>query len=97
MDKYFKIQRLVEMQKERKEAVEKVFLEVLGFVPKFEIDFKLEGKMDSYTALGMSEADFVVRVQVKDKSSVKFVVDQNKQKILEMYSKIFAMDILLLN
>ena len=62
------------------------------------IDFRLESKMN-YENMGIKSIDvpFVVKVKIKDKSSVKFVVGQNKQKILEGYSKIFERDILLIN
>ena len=97
MDKYFKIQRLVEMQKERKEKLEEVLPTVLGFLPKFEIDFRLQEKMSLHTLGGVYDVSFVVKLKIQDKSSVKFVVNQKKQKILEEYSKIFVKDILVVN
>jgi NAD-specific glutamate dehydrogenase len=99
MDKYFTIQRLIEIQKERKEAVEKVFIDVLSFLPKFEIDFRLEDKRKDLLKLNIKNQgiSFLVKIKLKDKSSVKFVVNQNKQKILEEYSKIFVKDFLVIN
>jgi hypothetical protein len=98
MDKYFKIQKLVELQKERKEKVEEILLATLGFLPKFEIDFRLENKVNyENIAIKNVNVPFVVKVKIKDKSSIKFVVNQNKQKILEGYSKIFVKDKLLIN
>ncbi len=98
MDKYFKIQKLVELQKERKEKLEKVLQEVLGFVPKFELDFRLQEKIN-YKNMGVESesVSFLLKMKIQDKSSVKFVVNQNKQKISEEYSKIFVQDIFLID
>ncbi len=95
MDKYFKIQKLLDLQKERKLAVEKSFLETLGFLPKIEIDFKLQEKMNYENISNNKEISFLIKIKIKDKSSVKFVVNQNKQKILGCYSKIFPKDFLI--
>lgn len=101
MDKYFKIQKLVELQKERKEKLEKIFLEVLEFLPKFEVEFASQERVNyksmSKETLENPSISFLVKVKIKDKSSVKFVVSQHKEKILEEYSKIFAADILVLS
>ncbi len=99
MDKYFKIQKLVELQKERKEKLEKVFLEVLEFLPKYEMDFRLEDKRKDLGDLKIKseEISFLVKIKIKDKSSIKFVVSRNKTKILEGYSKIFVNDFLIIN
>ena len=98
MDKYFKIQKLVDLQKERKEGVEKAFESVLKFLPKMEIDFRFQNKL-SYKNLNIEseDVDFLVKLKLKDKSSMKFVVNQNKEKILEEYSKIFPEDILIIS
>jgi hypothetical protein len=98
MDKYFKIQKLVELQRERKENLEKVFESVLGFLPKFEIDFRFQNKFGFENInIKNEDVEFLIKIKIMDKSSVKFVVNQNKQKILEEYSKIFAKDILIIN
>jgi hypothetical protein len=97
MDKYFKIQKLVDLQKERKDGVEKVFESVLKFLSKMEIDFRFQNKL-SYKNLEIEsvDVDFLVKVKLKDRSSVKFIVKQNQQKIIEEYSKLFPKDILII-
>jgi len=99
MDKYFKIQRLLELQKDRKASIEKVFVGVLGFLPKFEVECRLEDKRKDLLKLTIENEDisFLVKIKIKDKSSVNFVVNQNKTKILEEYSKIFINDFLIIN
>jgi hypothetical protein len=97
MDKYFKIQKLVELQKDRKEKLESIFQDCLGFLPILETEFKLDTKRKSLVDVDMNEISFLVKVKVKDKSSVKFVVNQNKEKITEAYSVIFPNDILIIN
>lgn len=98
MDKYFKIQKLVELQKERKEKLEQVLRQSLGFLPKFEIDFRFQERFNYKNMSSESvDVEFVVKIKIKDRSSIRFVVQQNKQKILEEYSKIFAKDVLVIN
>jgi hypothetical protein len=62
-----------------------------------ETEFKLDTKRKSLVDVDMNEISFLVKVKVKDKSSVKFVVNQNKEKITEAYSVIFPNDILIIN
>ena len=97
MDKYFKIQKLVELQKDRKEKLENAFQSSLGFLPILEIELKLDSKRNNLVDGNVSEISFFVKAKVKDKSSIKFIVKQNKEKILESYSKIFPNDILIVN
>lgn len=91
LDKYFKFQKLVEAQKERKQKLDQVLQEVLGFLPKYEVEFLNQDKLN-YKNLDQ-EIVFLIKVKIKDKSSVKFVVLKNQEKISEGFQKFFPKDI----
>lgn len=92
MDKYFKIQKVVEVQKERKEKLEQVFGYVLGFLPKYDLEFINQNKLNYKNMT--EEFVFLLKIKIKDRSSIKFIISQKKENILEEYSKIFPQDIL---
>lgn len=97
MDKYFKIQKLVEMQKERKERIEKIFVEIFGFLPKFELAFQSTEKISYKNITDEEKIFFNVKMKVRDKSSVKFAVVANKQKIVDVYRQSFVGDSLIIS
>ncbi len=82
MDKYSKIQDLIDLQKKKKEILLQVFFDVLKFQPKLEVAF---GKI----------GEDVIRVKIIDKSSVKFIVLQNKEKLVNGFNTKFK-DLLIL-
>jgi hypothetical protein len=95
MDKYSKIQKLVELQKERSQKLKEIFQKVLGLEPGFEVDFVLYEKLNYKKLETINlKPGFLVKLKVKDKSSVKFVVLNKKEKILEEYSNVFPDDCL---
>ena len=83
LDKYSKIQDLIDQQKKKNEKLISCFETVLNFLPKMEINF---GKV----------GNGVIKIKIKDKSSVKFVVLQNQEKIKEEFKKCYK-DILIIN
>jgi hypothetical protein len=82
LDKYSKIQSLIDEQKKKNQKLLECFETVLNFLPKMEIDF---GKVGNE----------VIKIKIQDKSSVKFVVLQNQEKIKKEFKKYYS-DILII-
>ncbi len=80
LDKYSKIQSLIDEQKVKCEKI----LEILENV--FVGELKLEKKPNVEVNFAK---DNLIKVQVKDKSSVKFLVLKNKERICEEYNKFY--------
>jgi hypothetical protein len=76
-----KIQEMIDVQRGKKQKILEIFESMFGTndLYKLEIDF---GK------------DNVVKVKVKTKSSMKFVIQKNIDKIVEEYNKCYVQDIL---
>jgi hypothetical protein len=73
MDKYFKIENLINEQKKKKEKILEIFQSVLGFSPKIEIVF---GTINSEK----------IKIKIIDKSSVRFIVLQKKEEIVKSFN-----------
>lgn len=76
MDKYSKIQDLIDEQRKKKEKILEIFESVLSFLPKLEIVF---GTTDSEK----------IKIKIIDKSSVRFIVLHNKEKIIGCFEKTY--------
>ncbi len=74
------LQRFQELVNSQKERKEKIESILENYhKPKFEIDFR---------------KDNVIYLKIRDKSSVKFSVLQNKERIITEYNSLFPQDIL---
>ena len=93
LDKYSRIQDIVNQQKAKYERIlgifEKMFVAELGLseVPKIEVEF---GKTDKHINGKVSDN---IKIKIVDKSSVKFVVIQSKEKLLKMFKQEFPNDL----
>jgi hypothetical protein len=84
---------LVEEQKTRKVDLEKIFLHIFTFTPKFSLEFSLMDKVN-YDNVG-EKIHFKVVVKIIDKSSLRFVAKQKEFLVKEEYKKKHSGDVLI--
>jgi hypothetical protein len=80
-----KYDKLIQGQKEQKIKIEEIFETVLnmsGISEKIKIELEFKGGGD------------LVVAKIKEKSSVKFLVMQNKEKIIEKFNKSYPKKLL---
>lgn len=91
LDKYHKIQDLIDRQKKKKQYLESIFENI------FNIDLKMPEKIKYDVIFGTeSNGDSEIKVKIKDKSSVKFLIEKHKQKIIDVYLGEFPKDIIII-
>lgn len=89
LNKYSRIQDLIDRQKEKKQYLEEVFLNI------FNTELTLPEKVKYEVVFGTEQnGNSEVKVKIKDRSSVKFVVEKNKQRVIDKYLEKYSKDVI---
>lgn len=90
LDKYSKIQNLIDLQKQKKNKIVEIFENLFVVALKFE-------KIPVIEIVFAHKNDNHITIKIKDKSSVKFVVLKYSDNIKNEFQKIYPQEVMIIS